>query len=98
YTNVTVLGNTPAPYTFKVINTFPHQTDAFTQGLEFHEGVLYESTGRYDGQSSLRKVDFKTGEVLKRTSLGNQYFAEGITFVGNQIYQLTYREQLALVY
>lgn len=98
YTNVTVLGNTPTPYTFKVINTFPHQTDAFTQGLEFHDGVLYESTGRYDGQSSLRKVDFKTGEVLKRTSLGNQYFAEGITFVGNQIYQLTYREQLAMVY
>jgi glutamine cyclotransferase len=98
YTNVTILGTPPVQYGFKIVNQFPHKTDAFTQGLEFHDGVLYESTGRYEGQSSLRKVDYKTGQVIKQTNLGNQYFAEGITFVGKQIYQLTYREQLGMVY
>ena len=98
YSNVTVVGQMPKLYGFNLLNTFPHQTDAFTQGLEFNKGVLYESTGRYEGQSSLRKVDYKTGEVLKKTTLGAQYFAEGITFVNDKIIQLTYRELVAMVY
>ena len=81
----------------KVINIFPHDPDAFTQGLVYHEGYLYESTGRY-GKSSLRKVDLKTGKIIKIIKLTNEYFGEGITILGNNIYQLTWLNQTGFIY
>ncbi|MCP4229376.1 MAG: glutaminyl-peptide cyclotransferase, partial [bacterium] len=84
-------------YTFEVINNYPHDTDAFTQGLLFDDGFLYEGTGGY-GYSSLRKVDLTTGEAVQSFELPDEYFGEGITVFGDQIYQLTYRENVGFVF
>lgn len=84
-------------YTYEVINTFPHDPDAFTQGLIYYDGALYESTGRY-GKSSLRQVDLKTGEVLKKISVPDQFFAEGMTIFGGKIFQLTWVHKRGFVY
>ncbi|WP_245748848.1 glutaminyl-peptide cyclotransferase [Oceanisphaera psychrotolerans] len=81
----------------EIMATLPHAADAFTQGLLLHDGYLYESTGLY-GQSSLRKINPATGEVLQRLALDPGYFGEGLTRVGNQLIQLTWKEGLALVY
>lgn len=83
--------------TLKTLATYPHDRQAFTQGLVFRDGVLYESTGQY-GASTLRKVDPATGKVLAHTSLPRQYFAEGIEMVDDRIYQLTWREGFCFVY
>lgn len=88
---------TPHVYDYKVINTFPHDSKAYTQGLEFHNGFLYESTGHY-GKSSLRKVELKTGKVVQKIDLPSQYFAEGMTILNDKIYQLTWREKIGFVY
>ena len=77
-------------YTYKVVNTFPHDPKAFTQGLEFHNGFLYETTGR-NGQSWLRKIELETGKVLQQYDLSDKYFGEGMTIVGNQIFWLTWK-------
>tara|TARA_R110000850_G_scaffold277086_1_gene422428 strand:+ start:166238 stop:167521 length:1284 start_codon:yes stop_codon:yes gene_type:complete len=87
----------PKLYTYKIINTFPHDIDAYTQGLEFHGDTLYESTGQYR-KSTLRKTDYKTGEVLQSVPLGDEYFGEGITILNNKIYQLTWRENVGFIY
>ncbi len=87
----------PKVYGYKIINRYPHQTDAYTQGLEFVGDTLYESTGEY-GASRLRKVDYKTGKVLKEVKLENNYFAEGMTILGDNIYQLTWRENTGFIY
>ena len=84
-------------YGYEVVASYPHDTSAFTQGLLFENGVLYESTGQH-GRSSLRKVDLKTGEVLKVRNLDNTYFGEGAAIVGNKIVQVTWRSQKGLVY
>ena len=84
-------------YGYKIINTYPHDRAAFTQGLVFQDGFLYESTGLY-GRSSLRKVDLKTGMVLKKHSLSSQFFGEGITVFGNKIIQLTWKSKMGFVY
>lgn len=89
--------NPPALYTYEIINEFPHDIGAYTQGLEFHDGVLYESTGKR-GKSSLRKVDFKTGEVLNKIALENSQFGEGITIMDGKIYQLTWQSGIGFVY
>jgi glutamine cyclotransferase len=81
----------PEIYTYEIVNTFPHDQKAFTQGLEFYGDTLYESTGR-KGTSSLRKVDYRTGEVLKSVDLEKQYFGEGITIMGDTVYMLTWQE------
>ncbi|MDT0643899.1 glutaminyl-peptide cyclotransferase [Zunongwangia sp. F363] len=95
---IKVLSNkAPVSYTYNIINTYPHDQDAYTQGLEFHNDTLYESTGQY-GSSSLRKVNLETGEVLNKISLDDQYFGEGLTILNNKIYQLTWREGEGLVY
>lgn len=75
---------------FRVVNTFPHQTDAFTQGLLFdtNDGFLYESTG-LTGQSELRRVTLTSGQVVQRKSLGAQFFGEGLALRGGLLYQLT---------
>ncbi|WP_273274912.1 glutaminyl-peptide cyclotransferase [Maribacter polysiphoniae] len=87
----------PALYTYEIINEFPHDIKAYTQGLEFHDGILYESTGK-KGRSSLRKVDFKTGEILKQIRLEDSQFGEGITIMNGKIYQLTWQNGIGFVY
>ena len=74
-------------YSYKVINTFPHDPNAFTQGLVYEDGYLYEGTG-LKGQSSIRKVELDTGRVLQKYDLPDEYFGEGITILGDKIYQL----------
>jgi glutamine cyclotransferase len=86
---------TVLPYT--VLNAFPHDTSAFSQGLEFYKGELLESTGLY-GKSTLRKVDFRTGKVLKKSPLSEKYFGEGITILNDTLYQLTWQEHEIMVY
>jgi glutamine cyclotransferase len=97
-TNVTILNNVaPKIYSYKILNEYPHDITSYTQGLEFHDGFLYESTGQY-GKSKLRKVNYKTGEILKNINLGNQYFGEGLTIMNNNIYQLTWKENIGFIY
>ena len=84
-------------YTYRVVHAYPHDPRAFTQGLEFVDDRLYESTGQY-GQSSLRRVDLETGRVLQITALAKEYFGEGITVYRNRIYQLTWQARLGLIY
>lgn len=95
---ITILSSVaPVVYGFEIVNEYPHDPEAYTQGLEFHNGVLYESTGQY-GESTLRKVDYKTGEVLKSINLDQQYFGEGLTIMNNNIYQLTWQENQGFIY
>lgn len=95
---ITVLASdAPKIYTYEVVNTYPHDRNAFTQGLEFHEGMLYESTGR-NGESSLRKVDFTSGEILENIPLDDSYFGEGITILNGKIYQLTWQSGIGFIY
>jgi glutaminyl-peptide cyclotransferase len=96
--SITLYNDTaPLTYTYEVINKYPHATDAYTQGLEFHHGELYESTGQY-GESSLRKVDLQTGEVQRSIKIENNYFAEGISILDDKIYMLTWREGVGFIY
>jgi glutaminyl-peptide cyclotransferase len=80
----------------RVIRKYPHATDAFTQGLIWHDGLLYESTGQY-GHSSLRKVRLEDGVVLDRRDLDPALFGEGLALVGDHLIQLTWRSGMALV-
>jgi glutaminyl-peptide cyclotransferase len=94
----TVAQRTPAPvHSYKVIATFPHDTSAFTQGLVFHDGQLYESTG-LQGESSLRRVDISTGRTLQRLDVPSSYFAEGLALVGDELLQLTWQHKIGFVY
>lgn len=95
---ITVLNDKiPIVYTFKIVNIFPHDITSYTQGLEFYKGELYESTGQR-GESKLRKVNFKTGEVLKNLDLTKEYFGEGITIMNDNIYQLTWQKGTGFIY
>tara|TARA_B100000809_G_scaffold149298_1_gene146825 strand:+ start:36017 stop:37045 length:1029 start_codon:yes stop_codon:yes gene_type:complete len=87
----------PSIYTYKIINTFPHDAKAFTQGLEYHNGYLYESTGQ-KGASSIRKIALETGEVLQKKELEKKYFGEGITIFDSKIFQLTWQGNIGFVY
>jgi len=80
-----------------VVRTYPHDAHAFTQGLEYYGGYLYESTG-IAGQSTLRKVALRTGEVVQRVSLPRQYFGEGLTIFHGKIYQLTWLSKKGFIY
>ena len=84
-------------YTYKVINTYPHENNAFTQGLVFENGFIYEGTGLY-GSSTLRKVELETGNILQIHELPSQFFGEGITIFENKIVQLTWRSNVGFVY
>ena len=84
-------------YGYRVVNTFPHDPRAFTQGLVYTDGVLYESTG-LKGFSSLRRVDLTTGDVLQRREVDPKYFAEGLALFGDRLIQLTWQENTGLVY
>jgi len=87
----------PVNYTYEVVNVYPHDQNAFTQGLVIEEGVLYEGTGLY-GSSTLRRVDLETGNVLQTHTLSNEFFGEGITVFGDRIIQLTWQNQKGFVY
>ncbi len=88
----------PAPVVgYRVVNTYPHDPRAFTQGLVFADGILYEGTG-LRGQSSLRKVDLETGNILRVRQLAAHFFGEGITIYGNRVIQLTWRARVGFVY
>src|SRR5262245_41446670 len=82
---------------YKVVRAYPHDSNAFTQGLQFVDGVLYEGTG-LNGRSSIRKVKLETGEVLQKRDVPGQYFGEGITIWKNDLIELTWQSQVALVY
>jgi glutamine cyclotransferase len=84
-------------YSYRIVNVYPHDTDAFTEGLVFDGGSLYESTGLH-GNSALRHVDLETGEILQLHSLQPQYFGEGIAVVGEKIVQLTWQSHVGFVY
>jgi glutamine cyclotransferase len=92
--------NTPATavtYTYDVVHAYPHDTNAFTEGLAYANGALYESTGLY-GDSALRRVDLQTGNVEQEANLPTQFFGEGTTVVNDTIVQLTWREHVGFVY
>jgi glutaminyl-peptide cyclotransferase len=94
----TIAQRRPAPVqSYKVVATFPHDTAAFTQGLVFADGELYESTG-LNGESTLRRVDLATGKTLQRVDVPKQYFAEGLALVGDELLQLTWQHRLGFVY
>ena len=84
-------------YTFKVVRIFPHDPNAFTQGLVYGNGFLYEGTG-LKGRSSLRKVRLETGEIVQRIDLAPEFFGEGITLLKNEVIQLTWQSQVGFVY
>ena len=87
----------PPEYTFKVVHAFPHDPNAFTQGLAYRDGFLYEGTG-LNGRSSLRKVRLETGEIVQRIELAPEFFGEGVTLLKNEVVQLTWQSQVGFVY
>jgi len=98
YPSYSILKSTKAPISvIKVVNIYPHDAKAFTQGLLYYNGYLYESTG-LNGKSTLRKVDIKSGKVLQEFTLNKKYFAEGITISKNKIYQLTWQNNIVFIY
>ncbi|MDO6674624.1 glutaminyl-peptide cyclotransferase [Tenacibaculum sp. 1B UA] len=87
----------PAVYSYKIVNIYPHDKGAYTQGLEYKNGYLYESTGR-NGESTLRKVELETGKVLQKVDLDEKYFGEGMTIFNNKIYWLTWHARKGFIY
>lgn len=87
----------PLRYGYKVIKQYPHDPDAYTQGLVFENGLMYEGTG-LNGKSELRLVDFAQNKVLKSYKLPGEYFGEGVAVMNNKIYQLTYKSHVGLIY
>lgn len=96
YSNVLVLPPNPKQYAYEVVNVYPHDTTAYTQGLQFVDGVLYESTGKPSHLpgvvTSLRKVDLSTGKVLQKVEPKEDFFGEGMTVIGDKIVFLTWQE------
>jgi glutamine cyclotransferase len=84
-------------YTYDIVKVYPHDADAFTQGLVFRDGKLLESTGE-EGRSTLRKVDLDSGQTLKKVDLAPQYFGEGMTVLNNKVYQVTWQHQIGFIY
>ena len=82
---------------FEVVNSWPHDPGAYTQGLVYHDGKLFESTG-LNGRSSLREVELATGNVLRRVDVPEVHFAEGMTIFGDRVYQLTWQSRKGFVY
>jgi len=87
----------PEIYTYTIINEFPHDNKAYTQGLEFYNDTLYEGTGKR-GRSFLRSIDYKTGKLLQQIDLDKAYFGEGITILNDKIYQLTWQSKKGFIY
>ena len=87
----------PEKYGYEVVQTYPHNETSFTEGLEIHDGFIYESTGE-NGKSFLYKNNLKTGKTVKSVKLADKYFGEGITIFNNRIYQLTYKTKIGFIY
>lgn len=88
----------PLPvFGYEVVKAYPHDPKAFTEGLFYHDGFLYESTGE-KGQSSLRKVELETGKVVQKWDMPREDFGEGISMIGDEIYQLTWQQNLGRVF
>jgi glutaminyl-peptide cyclotransferase len=88
-------GSSPTLYTYSIVKTYPHDSAAFTEGLVFDNGVLYESTGE---SSSLRRVDLESGNVLQKVNLPVEYFGEGLAVVNDSLVQLTWQNHIGFVY
>ena len=90
----------PATMNYTVTNIYPHDSTSFLEGLEWHDGFLYEGSGDpdYTGKSKLAKVDLVTGKDIQKINLAKEYFGEGITVLNNKIYELTYKEGKCFVY
>ena len=84
-------------YTFEVVAEYPHDTESYTQGLFFHEGQMYESTGVH-GKSTFRKVDLQTGKALQRLDFDRKYFVEGSVVMDDNLYILTWETKTAFIY
>ena len=84
-------------YQYRVINEFPHSTDVFTQGLEFHQGLLYESSGQR-GHSMVQARPLDSSQAIRQTALDNHLFGEGITILGDNLYQLTWQSKRGFIY
>lgn len=89
--------NEPKIVNYTIVNTYPHDINAYTQGFEFYNGTLLEGTGQYK-ESTLRKTDYKTGKVTEQIKLEDNYFGEGITVLKDKIYQLTWKEKTGYIY
>ena len=87
----------PKLYKYEIVNIFPHDIEAYTQGLEFDGDDLYESTG-LNGKSTLRKVNYKTGEIIENKKLDDAFFGEGITLINDKIIQLTWKSLKGFIY
>ena len=87
----------PEIMTYNVISEYTHDKNAYTQGLEFYKNQLYESTG-LNGKSTLRKSDYKSGEILNIVNLDYEYFGEGLTVINDKIYQLTWKNNIGIIY
>ena len=87
----------PQEYTFAIVAAYPHDTNAFTQGLAYRDGFLYEGTSR-EGKSSLRKVRLETGEIVQQVNLEPDLFGEGITLLKDKVIQLTWKSEIGFVY
>lgn len=87
----------PAKYGYQIVNIWPHDSNAFTQGLILMDGKLLESTGE-EGRSSLRRVELETGKVLKKVDVPVPYFAEGIAMLNGKVYQLTWQHHIGFIY
>ncbi len=87
----------PAYYNYRVVNVYPHDRGAYTQGLVYHNGVLYEGVSGY-GTSALRKVELETGRVLDERRLLPEFWGEGIAVFGQRIFQLTWKSHVGFIY
>lgn len=92
-----ISGIQPKLFKYAILNTYAHDFQSFTEGFEFHNDTLYESTGQ-KGNSYFRKYDYKTGKVFNQIDLDAQYFGEGITIINNQLFQLTWQENVGFIY
>lgn len=98
HATVTLLSDiVPVDYGYRIIHSYKHDSKAFTQGLIYHNGNIYEGTGQ-NGASSIRKIELETGRVLQARYIPNDYFGEGITIIGDKLYQLTWRSRKGFVY
>jgi glutaminyl-peptide cyclotransferase len=89
--------NAPKNISYSIVNTYPHDTSSYTQGLLIYKGVMYEGTGNYK-HSKLKKIDFTTGKQIQEIALEDKYFGEGITILNDTVYQLTWKEKKVFVY
>ena len=94
----TAPANGPVPkYGYQIVNIYPHDSNAFTQGLILMDGKLLESTGE-EGRSSLRRVELDSGKILKKVDVPSPYFAEGLALLNGKLYQLTWQHQVGFIY